>query len=279
MDFVKGEQIREKLRLEIYAKDNRIRQKEQQILDNIMSFEENFEKEFLQICAKKKFGKKSLQDFFMEQGGVNDFPQKVILKNNIEQANLKTTVLNIVKKCDANLFEQIEKHNDNMQIKLSYCGVLCYDFVCTYIVNYVVQKNGYEYRSKYDISKHSRVDGRTEFATFEQKNAVMNFSKNQVARNIKVLNLADAENCVIQIPKLKNTEMNKIYGCVKKQIIKNIEQDKKSKFAFKNHTLVGVDVEAFDCTYVLLPYYNIRVKKPGLDIKFEVNANSKMLVK
>ena len=51
---------------------------------SLLPDEENFEKEFLQICAKKKFGKKSLQDFFMEQGGVNDFPQKVVLKNNIE---------------------------------------------------------------------------------------------------------------------------------------------------------------------------------------------------
>lgn len=276
----KGEQIREKLRLEIYAKDKRMREKEEQMLENVMSFEECFEKDFLKVCSKKKFGKKSLQDFFMEQGTIKDYPQKVILKNNIDKSNLQKTLFDIVKKQDAELFEEIKQYKDSTEIKFSCCGIFCYDFVCTYTVNYIVQQHGY-YRSmsKYDVSKHSRVDARSAFAKFEQKNAVINFSKNKVAKNLVCINIADAENELLQNIKMPNTDMNKIYNLLKKQIIKNIEQDKKIKFAFKNHTLVGADVESFDLTYVLIPCYQIRVKKPGFDVKFEINANSKKLVK
>ena len=276
----KGEQIREKLRLEIYAKDKRMREKEEQMLENVMSFEECFEKDFLKVCSKKKFGKKSLQDFFMEQGTIKDYPQKVVLKNNIDKSNLQKTLFDIVKKQDAELFEEIKQYKDSTEIKLCYCTALCYDIVCSYLVNYIVQQHGY-YRSmsKYDVSKHSRVDVRSAFAKFEQKNAVINFSKNKVAKNLVCINIADAENELLQNIKMSNADMNKIYNLLKKQIIKNIEQDKKIKFAFKNHTLVGADVESFDLTCVLIPCFQIRVKKPGFDVKFEINANSKKLVK
>lgn len=275
----KGEQIREKLRLEIYAKDKRMREKEEQMLENVMSFEECFEKDFLKVCSKKKFGKKSLQDFFMEQGTIKDYPQKVVLKNNIDKSNLQKTLFDIVKKQDAELFEEIKQYKDSTEIKFSCCGIFCYDFVCTYTVNYIVQQHGYRYRSKYDVSKHSRVDVRSDFAKLEQKNAVINFSKNKVAKNLVCINISDAENELLQNIKMPNTDMNKIYNLLKKQIIKNIEQDKKIKFAFKNHTLVGADVESFDLTCVLIPCFQIRVKKPGFDVKFEINANSKKLVK
>lgn len=275
----KGEQIREQLRQQIYEKDKRMRQKEEQMLENVMSFEECFEKDFLKVCKAKKFGKKSLQDFFMEQGSIKDYPQKVVLKNNIDKSNLQTIVFDIVKKQDAGLFEEIKQYKDSTEIKFSCCGIFCYDFVCTYFVNYIVQQHGYSYRSKYDVSKHSRVDVRCDSAKFEQKNAVINFSKNKVAKNLKFINIADTESEFPQNIKISNTDMSKIYNFVKKQIIKNIEQDKKIKFAFKNHTLVGADVESFDLTYVLLPCYQIRVKKPGFDIKFKINANSKKLVK
>ena len=271
------EQLREKLRLEIYAKDNRIRQKEEKLIDSVMSFEEIFEKQILKVCSRKKHGKKSLQDWFMEQGTINNFSQKVVLKNNILQQDIKTQVQNIVKSQDENLYKEVVEYADNLQIKLVYANLLCYDFVGEYVVNYITPRHGGI--SKYDISKHSRVNVKTDVVKFEQSNRVLNFANNGMIKKLDYINIAEADDVDFANLKMSKCDMNKIYRRVKKQIIKDIESDKKAKLGLKKYTLVGANIFKFDCTHVLLPCYEIRVKKPGFDINFAINANSKNILK
>ena len=73
-------------------------------------------------------------------------------------------------------------------------------------------------------------------------------------------------------------KVSKLYLKLKKQAISCIEKKIKTMCTGTNYCLRAVDFDTVSIKRILIPFYVVHCKKPGFDVKYIINANSKKCI-
>ena len=232
----------------------------EKVLDNISSLEEIFAKEFKQ-CLKKTYnnGKKMLE-YFYEEELLNNIPVDYVLKDNIK--NNSTIIKNIINKTDNNNYNVLCEKSNKISIDKNYYSIFLLSYDTTvYSANVNISR-----RNKGKFNHKLNYYHNMTLANVKENNAIIDLNKLGIVSKINISTaLPYSENIKIKQNKKNATNLYK-------EIRQHIMVYAKKTNNFKE--ISNINIYNLDIKHILLPVYNIRFHKPGLDVKYLINGQS-----
>ena len=266
----KYEQIREQLRKSAVEYDKRIEQKEEQMLKNVMSLAEHFDKSFLNRAKKIKYGKHTLHSIFKNNSTLNNIPIYGELQNNISSTNTKDDLFKIIQNHNANDYKDIVEFKSTTTSTLTYHNVFMFEFSCRCFVNITRAKF-----VRYSFSpRHLFIDN----TYLDTQNFInLEFPSKRLPQSH--IDLIDQTQIIpTSIKKTCNKNFSQLYSKIKRMVLKQLETAVKNKFKGLNYCFRCLEFDKISLKRILIPFYTIHCKKPGFDIRYTINANNKEIV-
>lgn len=235
---------------------NKYNSAKEKVLDNISSLEEIFAKEFKQ-CLKKTYknGKKMLE-YFYEEELLNNIPVDYVLKDNIK--NNSTIIKNIINKAGSNNYNNLCEKSNKISIDKNYYSLFLLSYDATvYSANVEISRR---YRHKLNFYDKMML------ANVKENNAIIDLNNLGIVSKVNLSAALPYDND-IKIKPNKKTATN-LYREIRQHIISYTKTITK----FKN--VSNINMYKLDIKHILLPVYNIRFHKPGLDVKYIINGQS-----
>ncbi len=270
-----GEEIREKLRKQIEERAKRIDAREQELLEEVESLDECFEREFLSALNKIKYKDgKTLKDYMCEEEtDISDFPVDFIAKDFIND-NMDE-ILQSIKAKSVEDFETMDWYRDTVVFTKKYYDIFVYNYNIDAHINLThvgFARNPYGKNLNTSSSK---------IVNFEKQSVVAKYPKNKITKsfNFKMME-QNLEDSIFEVERDINTkQFENIYKTLEKEIFKDMNKKIKAKFVGLNYALRGVDIFKFNLKHILIPVYTVRCYKPGFDVEYLVFGTTKKAVK
>lgn len=267
----KYELIREQLRKEAENNARRLEQREEELLDNVMSFSEHFDDSFYKLAKKIKYNGRSLYSLLIEDVSLNNFPIHGELKSNFDKDNLKNQILEVIKSANKDDYSQLIKYNDAIKITQSYQNAYLFAYSCRCVVTTAISH--YVKSRFYDGCVSSNIN----LVDLDHQE-IIDLPKGKLnLENIKKSNFTELVKSTYKTHPTQRT-ITQLYSKLKRQATKYMEQTIKTIHHETNYCLRAVDFTKICIKRILVPVYVLHCKKPGFDIKYTINANSKSCI-
>lgn len=267
----KYEEEREQLRKQAEAHERKTEQKREKMLQNVMSFSESFDKSFFKYSKKIKYNNISFYSLLEDDESLDKIPTTSELKNNFNESRLKDEIVEVIKNENRQDYLAIKKNINTTTITKQYQSVFVFEFscVCTIVTTLArfVRHNYYD----------GCVSSKTNIVDVCGK-GIVDIPKGKLnLKNICSSNFNDFVEINMAIKPTKQ-KVSKLYLKLKKQAISCIEKKIKTMCTGTNYCLRAVDFDMVSIKRILIPFYVVHCKKPGFDVKYIINANSKKCI-
>lgn len=253
----------------ISQQENLKYKKTQEKIANLETLDECFEREFYKKLKRKtNQAGQALQDFFTNNSFLKEWEIDYALKDNVNGD--KEIIFKLIKKMGINV-DKILKNTNEVVIEKEYLTtfVISYD-ILAYLM---ATKNSSRSGSHSRLSRGFQSAISIKYENFRNDALLLNFNKLDNFHDIAVN--VDALKSNIDISKIKyktnKKRANSLYKYIKKALIEQIENNIHDKRIVLSH----LKIYTLNIQHVLLPIYNVRFVKEGLDYKFKINGNTR----
>ncbi len=236
--------------------------------NEVLSFSEYFDHSFVKMSKRIKYDGVTLYKFVDDEVKLNLFPIDRVIKNNISGTE---DVLSLIKEHSLEDYETIKKYIDSTSVTLEYKELYKFSYRAILIVNCIELP----YRSKY---RGFYVNTTSKGMEVVDDEMLVYPKKGFKSTMLKGINLDEVENTCVTSSETKKNIVD-LYREIRKQTIKTIERKIKASSINDSYVIRAIrfsDIKLIKC---MLPVYYIHCKKPGFDIKYTINANTRKVFK
>lgn len=237
--------------------------------NEVISFSEYFDRSFVRMSKRVKYDSKSLYKFIDEEVKLNLFPIDRVLKNNISS---NEEIFDLIKESSLENYDDIKKYQDNTTVTLKYEEVYKFSYKAVITINCVYLPMKSRARGFYVHSASKGVEVEDEEIIIYPKKSGFK------ATMLKGVKFDEIENVRACSNETKKTVID-MYRALRKQTIKTIEKRVKASSLNNSYVIRAIRFSDISLIKCMIPVYYIHCKKPGFDIKYIVNANSKKVYK
>ena len=262
-----NEDLELKLIKEIEDRQKRIEEREEELLENVQSFDECFEENFFKEAKSVEVGDKRLYRYIVDEILLNNYPVAGVLENKVNVNNVLEDVLSIVKSADSKKYATLSKYKNNISVKFKYQSVFLLNVKCEGYVSRIVAKY---------LGKHSGFRAIPYSDTISKEvSLILDMPKGKLdMENLSKCNYTNLLNTDILPPKTTKTAYD-LYKRIKKEITKLMKVQLKASHGGTNYCLRDIEFENMSLKQVLVPTYLIRCADPGIDTKCVINASNR----
>lgn len=236
--------------------------------NEVLSFSEYFDRSFVRMSKRIKYDNKSLYKYIDEEVKLNLFPIDRVLKNNIKG---NEEIFELIKNHSLEDYNDIKKYEDCTKVALEYKDVYKFTYRAALTINCVYLPMKSRARGFYVHSTSKGVEVEDEEVIIYPKSRLK-------ASMLKGVKFNEVENVRACSNETKKTVID-MYRALRKQTIKTIEKRVKASSLNNSYVIRAIRFSDISLIKCMMPVYYIHCKKPGFDIKYIVNANSKKVFK
>lgn len=250
--------------------ENKREERYKKELQNVKSYDEYFEDKFYIKSKHINFNNSTLYDCLTDYDlQIKDISSCVTLKDSFNKNTVLNDILKIIQKLDNSKYNTLLNYKQNIKLSKTYISFFKLDYSvkpCAGIV------------SPAFVGRTGRVSSPLK-TTIQQINieesCILSYPHNKpYLPLIKNINLNDIDTNFVAKPTCKKPFV-KIYKHIKKAIDNQVKASFKNLLSGKNYSVRDISFKNISLTHYLVPFYNLRCHKPGLDIKLLICATNK----
>lgn len=268
------ENVRERLRLGIEEQERKSELKKEKELNEIKSFNEYLDESLYKICKRKSDGINLINFInFDNEKLVNEIPVTAIVKDNIYSKTVED-ILELIKANNNKKFNNIKKYSASTKITKKYVDVFNYDIDFDLHTIKIKPDQKHRYPTSGSISKPNLdIDVIEKTLHLEHNNNILNFC-NKYVKNINSFEVENNKD-LLTTKSINTKSFLDIYNYLIKDIKSLVKKDTKNNTS----CVRAIKIKKLILRHYLYPIYFIQCKKPGVDFRIAIDANTLKIIK